>query len=86
MFVLEAQSCFRIAGGPENSLVPYQKKKKRLNPQTYNEKTFVVQLFEYHKTHNSKKMRINVFIFKKFTMVPSLMGIMKKRQKVMLTF
>jgi hypothetical protein len=63
MLVLEAQNCFQIAGGPKNSLAPYQKKKKRLNPQTYNEKTFVVQLFEFHKTHNSKKMRINMFIY-----------------------
>jgi hypothetical protein len=60
--MLEAQNCFPIAGGPKTSPTPYQKKKEQLNPQTYNEKTFVVQLFEFHKTHNSKKMRINVFI------------------------
>jgi hypothetical protein len=47
MLVLEVQNCFQITGGPKNSPTTYQKKKERLNPQTYNEKTFVVQLFEF---------------------------------------
>jgi hypothetical protein len=39
------------------------KEKRTIKPtNTYYEKTFVVQLFDFHKTHNSKKMRIDVFI------------------------